>query len=110
MTKGEGQPDATTLCIPQGSSHAFLYTAQAAQKGMLTNTVKFFSRHNELGYTLQEIGVILSSLCFAPKLSFQPSSLPAPIYWASGIASRSFTNLQFAGWSHLPNVTREFRT
>lgn len=109
MCKGTEQPDAATLCIPKNSSHAFIFTAKAPQKGMLTNTVKFFSRHNELRYTLEQLGEILSSLCFSPKLSFQPSSLPSPIYWADGIASRSYTNLQFSGWSHLPNITRDFR-
>ena len=109
MLNGNQQPNAATLCTLPGSSDGFLFTAKAPQKECLTNTVKFFSRHNELGYTTQQLAEILCSLCFAPKLSFQPSSLPAPIYWADGLASLSMTNLQFAGWAGLPHVNRDFR-
>lgn len=109
MVSADGQPDAATLAVPKGENAGFLFTAQAPQKGMLTNTIKFYTRHNDLKLSLEEIGEALCALCFAPKLSFQPSGLPAPIYWADGIASVRFTNLQFAGWSHLPNRTRDFR-
>ncbi|MBK1829611.1 hypothetical protein JIN77_02650 [Verrucomicrobiaceae bacterium R5-34] len=109
MLNGNQQPDAATLCTLPGSSDGFLFTAKAPQRECLTNTVKFFSRHNDLNYTTQQLAEILCALCFAPKLSFQPSSLPAPIYWADGIASLSMTNLQFAGWAGVPHVTRDFR-
>jgi hypothetical protein len=110
MINDGGQPDAATLCTLPRTTNGYLFTAQAPQSDCLTNTVKFFSQHNELGYSIEQLAEILCSLCFAPKLSFQPSSLPAPIYWADGIASLSNSNLQFAGWASLPHVTRDFRT
>jgi len=109
MNNGNQQPAPATLCFHPGNEDGFIFTATAPQRDSLTNTVKFFSRHNELNYTREQLAEIIASLCFAPKLSFQPSSLPAPIYWADGIASLSHANLQFAGWSHLPNKTRDFR-
>ena len=110
MLKNGYQPDPGTLAIPSGSSQPFIFTAKASQKDMLTNTTRFRIRINDLEYTLEQLGEILTAQCFAPKLSFQPASLPAPIYWADGIASLSNVNLQFAGWGHLPSVTRDFRT
>lgn len=103
------QPKPGTMAVPSGSAEAFLFTARSPQKAMLTNTTRFRCRINDMDYTLEQIGAMLISLCFAPKLSMQPSSLPSPIYWADGIASISNTNLQFAGWGHLPHVTRDFR-
>jgi len=103
------QPQPGTMAIPDGSSEAFLFTARSPQNDMLTNTTRFRCRINDMKYTLEQVGEMLTALCFSPKLSFQPSSIPAPIYWADGIASVSNTNLQFAGWRHLPNVTRDFR-
>ena len=110
IVSGGMQPSPGMLAVPPNSNEGFLFTARAAQKGMLTNTTRFRPLINDFGYSLEMIGEFLVALCFAPKLSFQPSSIPAPIYWADGIASISNTNLQFAGWRHLPNVTRDFRT
>ena len=106
---GNGQPQPGTMAVPVGSTEAFLFTARSSQKGMLTNATRFRCRINDTGYSLEQVGEMLTALCFSPKLSIQPSSIPAPIYWADGIASISNVNLQFAGWKHLPNVTRDFR-
>lgn len=104
MIDGKVQPDPGTIAIPKYSAEAFLFTAKASQKNMLTATTRFRPKINDLGYSLEQIGEILTALCFSSKLSFQPSSLPAPIYWADGIASLSNINLQFAGWGHLPKA------
>jgi argonaute-like protein implicated in RNA metabolism and viral defense len=108
MLENGGQPMPGSLMIPESSNEAFLFPVRAPQQGMITNTVRFRPRINDLGYSLEQVAGVLLSLCFAPKLSFQPSSLPAPLYWADGIASLSNVNLQFAGWRHLPNTTRDF--
>ena len=104
------QPLPGTICTTTGSPDSFLFTVQAPMAGSLTGTVKFFTEHNELAYTKQQIGEILIALCFAPKLSFQPSRLPAPIYWADGLAGLSGLNLQFGGWSTIPSKTVDYRT
>jgi len=104
------QPLPGTMCTSTDSPDSFLFTVQAPLTGSLTGTVKFFTEHNELDYTKQQIGEILTALCFAPKLSFQPSRLPAPIYWADGLASLSGANLQFGGWSTIPSETVDYRT
>ena len=95
--------------IAEQSDKIFLYPAVSPQKDVLTNTVKLFSAHNELNYTMEQLCEINVALCHAPKLSFQPCSLPSPIYWADGLAGLSTSNLQFGGWSHLPNKTRNLR-
>lgn len=109
LLAGDSPPPPGTLCIPPDSQTAFLYPATSPQNGVLTNTVKFFSPLNGLNYTLEQLGEAITALCHASKLSFQPSSLPAPIYWADGLAGLSASNLQFGGWSHLPNRTRDLR-
>lgn len=103
------QPEPGSLAIPIGSNQPFLFAAKASQKDMLTNTTRFRTKINDIGYSPEQLGEILTAQCFSSKLSFQPSSLPAPIYWADGLASLSNVNLQFAGWGHLPSVTRDFR-
>lgn len=103
------QPNLGTMAVPSGSAEGFLFIARTPQKVMLTNSTRLRCGINDMDYTLDQIGEMLISLYFAPKFSMQPSSLPAPIYWANSIASISNTNLQFAGWGHLPNVTRDFR-
>lgn len=95
--------------IAKQSEKMLLYPVTSPQPDVLTNTVKLFSAHNGLNYTLRQLCEITVALCHAPKLSFQPCSLPAPIYWADGLAGLSNSNLQFAGWSHLPNQTRDLR-
>jgi hypothetical protein len=95
--------------IAEQSDKVFLYPVVAPQTDVLANAVKLFSAHNGLNYTLEQLCEITVALCHAPKLSFQPCSLPAPIYWADGLASLSNSNLQFGGWSHLPNKTRDLR-
>jgi len=102
-------PPPGTLGMPEGSDTVFLYPASAPQKSALLNTVKFFASLNDLGYSPEQLGEIITTLCHSPKLSFQPSSAPAPIYWADGLASLTAANLQFGGWSHLPNQTRNLR-
>lgn len=109
MVNQSVQPEPGTLAIPAGSNQPFLFAAKASQKNMLTNTTRFRARINDIGYSVEQLGEILTAQCFSSKLSFQPSSLPAPIYWADGLASLSNVNLQFAGWGHLPSVTRDFR-
>lgn len=104
------QPAPGTFCTTPESPDTFLFAVQSPLNGSLTKTVKFFTDHNELEYSKQQIGEILIALCFAPKLSFQPSRLPAPIYWADGLASVSGSNLKFGGWSTIPSKTVDFRT
>jgi hypothetical protein len=105
----DAAPIPGSFGVAERSDRIFLYPAISPQKDVLTNPLKFFSAHNGLNYTMEQLCEITVALCHAPKLSFQPCSLPAPIYWADGFASLSNSNLQFSGWSHLPNQTQDFR-
>lgn len=109
MLENAGQPQPGTFAQRPNSKDTYLFTARAPQQGMITNTCRFRTPINDLGYSPAQICEILTAQCFVPTLSFQPSSLPAPIYWADGIASLSYTNLQFSGWKHLPQLTKDFR-
>jgi hypothetical protein len=44
-----------------------------------------------------DIARLVRSLSFAPTLGMHPSSLPAPLYWANGIAGASDYDLRFRG-------------
>ena len=105
----EAAPAPGTFGVAPESDRHFLYPAVSPQNDVLTSPVKFFTTHNDLGYSMQQLTEIITALCHVPTLSFQPCSLPAPIYWADGLAGLSHSNLQFAGWSHLPNQTRDLR-
>jgi len=110
FTDNDSAPTPGSFGIADQSDKIFLYPVVSPQKGILTNPVKISCPHNGLNYSQEQLCEITAALCHAPKLSFQASSMPSPIYWADGLAGLSASNLQFAGWSHLPHQTRDLRS
>ncbi|MBD2577942.1 hypothetical protein [Oscillatoria sp. FACHB-1406] len=100
------EPEPGTAILPEASALATLYPCLAPQPGILTETTKFRVPINPKSHSLAEISLLLTALCHSATLSYQASKNPSPIQWANGIASISYTNLQFSGWSHLPNCLK----
>jgi hypothetical protein len=98
-----GQPEPGTIVRPEGSDYTILYPCVSAQSGVLTQPVKFRIVTDHEGLLCEDVASLLTALSHAATLSFQPSRLPAPVYWADGLAHVSDANLQFAGWDHLPS-------
>jgi hypothetical protein len=108
--RNHDQPSPGTLVIPTAAAYSTFYPCQSPQAGILTSPVKFSMPFNSMKLSPHQMGTFLTALCHAPTLSYQPASTPAPIQWANGLAKLSYTDLQFSGWSHLPNHTVDLRT
>lgn len=104
------QPSPGTLVQPTKAAYSTFYPCLSPQDGILTSPVKFSMPFNSMKFSPSQMGKFLTALCHAPTLSYQPASTPAPIQWANGLAKISYTDLQFSGWSHLPNHTVDLRT
>ena len=52
---------------------------------------------NELSLQSRDFDAIITALVHAPGLGNKERSLPAPIYWADGIAGASENDLRFRG-------------
>ncbi len=100
-----GQPAPGTLLFPEGSDYTLLYPCVSPVAGVLTHPIKYRVAYDSMEVPVETVGSLLTALCHCATLSFQPSRLPAPIYWADGLAHVSEENLQFAGWNHLPSKT-----
>jgi hypothetical protein len=94
------EPTPGTTVIPEGSEFTALYPCVSPQRGVLTTPVKFRAQINPNAHSSSDLALLLTALCHSATLSFQPSRLPAPLQWANGLARLSYTDLQFAGWSH----------
>jgi len=98
-----GQPLPGAMLFPEGSDYTVLYPCVSPQPDVLTHPIKFRIVRDSEGLSREAVGSLLTALCHSATLSFHPSRLPAPVYWADGLAHVSDTNLQFAGWDHLPS-------
>ena len=103
------EPNPGTLIVPEASRFATMYACIDPKSGVLTQPVKFRMRHNPSRLSHEKVGEMLLALCHSATLSYQPSKVPAPIAYANGFAKLSWTVLQYAGWSHLPNHTVDLR-
>jgi len=103
------EPPPGTIIMPNVSKYTAMYPCVSPQRGILTAPIKFSNPVNPLNLDPVEIGSALLALCHSATLSFQPARIPAPIQWANGLAKLSWTDLQFSGWSHLPNCLVDYR-
>ena len=82
----------------------YMVTAPPAVKGQIPVPLKVqYARDNggdRLGLGRKRIVELIAGMAYAPSLGFRPHSLPAPLYWADGIASIGPTNHQFSGQLH----------
>ena len=77
----------------------FLSTLPQGHKNEFDRVFKIHSqsRWNGCGFSMHQIGQILTALSVAPGLGLHPKALPSPIYWADGIAGASDSDLRFRG-------------
>jgi hypothetical protein len=54
-------------------------------------------RWNRIGLSTDQILGIVCAMSFSPGLGLHRHTLPAPVYWADGIAGASDTDLRFRG-------------
>jgi hypothetical protein len=80
-------------------STAFLVTFPSVRKGRFGSVFKLHWRDdwNELGLESRDFAATIKSLVNAPGLGCKARKLPAPIYWADGIAGSTAEDLRFRG-------------
>ena len=87
--------------LPQKyDSHvAMVVTLPAAKQKQFGQVMKIHWRDkwNELSLESRDIAAVITALVHAPGLGNKEHSLPAPIYWADGIAGASENDLRFRG-------------
>ncbi len=82
-----------------GCTTMFLTTTFPRSPSALPDVAKVTWRPewNQLGLTYADIARLLVGAAAAPGLGLHPRNLPAPIYWADGIAGISDVDLRFRG-------------
>ena len=82
-----------------GGSLAFLVTLPRAEEGAFGSPLKLWMRRDWDGIRLGPEGVtrVLFAQTLTPGLGLQRRRLPAPVYWADGIAGASDKDLRFRG-------------
>jgi hypothetical protein len=99
-----GIPQSPVFCsIPQrhdSRSHvAMMICLPTAQQNRFGQVLKLHWRDQWNGLSLKrtDFAAILTALVHAPGLGNKARALPAPIYWADGIAAASDQDLRFRG-------------
>jgi hypothetical protein len=105
----EGQsrlPDQPVWATVPHSTTGFLVTYPRREIKTLDRVLKvtWQPAWNKLSLSTEQIGDILVRLSLAPTLGMQRSALPAPIYWADGIAGANQNDLRFRGQSPMKRI------
>ena len=85
--------------LDHDSHIAFMVTLPTAKKERFGQVLKIHWRDEWNGLSLQsrDLAAIITALVYAPGLGNKERTLPAPIYWADGIAAASNIDLRFRG-------------
>lgn len=84
--------------VPGGGHLAFLVTLPRKHRGSFDSVLKMYWREEWDGLGLGDsLPRILMAQSLAPGLGLHPHYLPAPLYWADGIAGASDSDLRFRG-------------
>ena len=98
---GSAPPPSTSSCqhrVTRGTNRG----GGSVVSGHIPRPLKLVMKTEWDGPQLGLAGIsrVCTGLCYGPSLGLRPHLLPAPIYWANGIASIGPTNRQFAGQCH----------
>lgn len=88
---------AGTACKVNGITGTFLTAYYTNNKENLTHPVRIRIPRDDLSLGENAAVEIVAGLCYAPTLGLLPSRIPAPVYWADGIAAIGPLNHQFSG-------------
>lgn len=84
--------------MPRGDHLTFLVTLPRKHRGSFDSVLKMYWREEWDGLGLGgSLPRILMAQSLAPGLGLHPHYLPAPLYWADGIAGASDGDLRFRG-------------
>ena len=92
-------PESPVWAMVPGAPTGFLVTNPQRRRRTLDMVLKvsWRSSWNGIGLDSDEIARILVALTFSPGLGLHRRTLPAPLYWADGIAGASDDDLRFRG-------------
>ncbi|MGY9075452.1 MAG: hypothetical protein ACKVHU_21175 [Acidimicrobiales bacterium] len=85
--------------VVAGTQSVFVAPSPARSTGALPAVAKvtWQPEWNQVGLTESDLAQALVSLTLAPGLGLHRRSVPAPIYWADGIAGADDADLRFRG-------------
>ena len=83
----------------RGGSLGFLVTLPQTERNDFDSVLKIWMRNewDGLGLGQEQLARILTAQTLTPGLGLHPRRLPAPVYWADGIAGASDEDLRFRG-------------
>ena len=92
-------PNSATWAQIEGAGTAFFVPLPQRTKNTMDTVLKITWEPEWDGANLgaERFSEILTALTFAPSLGLHRQKLPAPIYWADGIAGCDDTDLRFRG-------------
>jgi hypothetical protein len=92
-------PNIPIAAMIQGERTMFITTAPPRSQNDLpaVSKVTWHKEWNRIELTTGEVGRLLSTSATAPGLGLHARHLPAPIYWADGLAGASDEDLRFRG-------------
>ncbi|MBE9569122.1 MAG: hypothetical protein IMF11_00715 [Proteobacteria bacterium] len=95
-----------TVCFPESSVTSFIVPISPTSEKHLPRTLKIHMRAewDSLGLGIKRVASLTAGLSFSPSLGLRPHGLPAPIYWANGIASIGPRNRQFGGQKYIEEL------
>ena len=87
-------------CKFENCNYRVVQSTRYVTNGGIPRAVKVNTVHNGIKISDALIDEWLVQLCYAPTLGLNPTNLPAPVYWANGVAAISEHNHQFSGLNH----------
>ena len=93
------QPMVGWLPEARGGSLGFLVALPQTARNEFDSVIKVWMRNewDGLGLGQERLARILTAQTLTPGLGLHPRRLPAPVYWADGIAGASDDDLRFRG-------------
>lgn len=88
---------AGTACRLEGIDGRFLVANYPVVREQLLHPIRIRLVRDDWALGEDAVTAIVAGLCYAPKLGLAPSRLPAPTYWADGIAAIGPTDHRFSG-------------
>jgi hypothetical protein len=91
------------LAILEGGQEAILQTESPLIRHQIGRPIRLRIKYNPAGRSIESIATAVFSLCHSPTLGLRTTRIPAPTYWADGLAKESGKSIQFGGLHHIPH-------
>jgi hypothetical protein len=97
MVEGNACAPGGTMLAPKDGNSLFVMTTPKQDKDAYQLPLKIRLVHDEIGLGPVGAARLVVWLCYAPTLGTRHPKMPAPLYWADGVAGISPANCAFRG-------------